>query len=91
MEMMPAEVKIWLMGLGAQENFFELREDLMEYLDEIQDDAFIARMENSRCSLCRELGVRVELTDVGNGEKKMICQECFDSIFNKNLRRQVWP
>ena len=41
---MPTEVKIWLMGLGAQENFDRLRMDLEEFLDEIHDETLIARI-----------------------------------------------
>jgi len=79
-EMMPTEVKIWLSGLATQEDFTELRDDLMEYLDEVNDLTFEKRMENTHCVRCNQSGCRVELTDVFGGEKKMLCRECFDSI-----------
>ena len=79
-EMMPSEVKIWLSGLGAQENFNELKDGLMDYLDELYEITLEARMEKTRCIKCNCLGVRVELTDIWGGDKKMVCRECFDSI-----------
>ena len=79
-EMMPAEVKIWLSGLGTQENFDELKDELIDYLDEIHDITFETRMEKTRCTKCNSLGVRVELTDIWGGDKKLICRNCFDSL-----------
>ena len=79
-KLMNKDIKAWLKNLTSQEYFQEMRDDFVEYLDELCDERFISRMENTHCSRCKCLGVRVEIRDVGNEDTKMLCRECFDKI-----------
>jgi len=79
-DIIPKGVKKWLISLAMQYNFDELRSSLECYLEDIHDETMVTRMEKTMCSNCGKLGVRVELIDCFNRNKKMLCKDCFDSI-----------
>ena len=73
-------IKISLKTVANQENFWEIKDDLGEYMDEIYEEEFEARMENTHCWKCNELGVRAEIKDIVNEDTKLLCQDCFNAI-----------
>ncbi len=73
-------IKTSLKSLANQENFREIQDDLEEYMNELYEEEFEDRMENTHCWKCNELGVRVEIKDIVNEETKLLCQDCFNAI-----------